>query len=83
MNYSKFERFSKVADEISAKILSSFLEYEVLLVVTDRYDFKFSIKAAYTKHQTKDLAHIQEILLILLITKTSTVISKLPREFEQ
>ena len=55
----------------------------MLVVVTDRYDFKFSIKAAYTKHQTEDLAHIQEILFILLITETSTVISELPREFEQ
>ena len=29
-DYSKFERFSNVADEISAKFLSSYLECEVL-----------------------------------------------------
>ena len=39
IDYSKFERYSNVADEASAKFLSSFLEYEVLVVVTDRYDF--------------------------------------------
>ena len=44
IHYSKFERFSNVADEISAKLLSSFLEYEVLAVVPDRYGFEFSIK---------------------------------------
>ena len=41
IDYSKFERFSNVADETAAKLLSSFLEYEVLAVVTDRYDFEF------------------------------------------
>ena len=30
IDYSKFERFSNVADEISAKFLSSYLECEVL-----------------------------------------------------
>ena len=30
IDYSKFEGFSNVADEISAKLLSSFLEREVL-----------------------------------------------------
>ena len=33
IDYSKFERFSNVADEISTKLLSSFLESEVLLAV--------------------------------------------------
>ena len=37
-DYSKFERFSNAADEISTK-LSSFLECEVLVAVTDGYDF--------------------------------------------
>ena len=35
IDYSKFERFSNIADEISAKLLSSFLKYEVLVEVTD------------------------------------------------
>ena len=39
IDYSKFERFSNVIDEVSAKLLSSFLGYEVFVVVTDRYDF--------------------------------------------
>ena len=38
-DYSKFERFSNAADEISTKLLSSFLECEVLVAVTDGYDF--------------------------------------------
>ena len=46
IHYSKFGKFSNVANEISARLLSSFLEYEVLVVVTDRYDIEFSIKAA-------------------------------------
>ena len=64
IDYSKFERFSNVADEVSAKLLSSFLEYEVLVVVTDQYDFEFSIKTADRKRQTEDSAHIQEIEII-------------------
>ena len=47
--YSMFESFSNVADEISAKLLSSFLEYEVLVVVPDRYDFKFLNKICWKK----------------------------------
>ena len=34
-DYNKFEKFSNVADEISAKVLSSFLECEVLVVILD------------------------------------------------
>ena len=55
IDYSKFERFSNVADEIAAKLLSSFLEYEVLVVVTDRYDFEFSIKLLKEKAGQKTL----------------------------
>ena len=43
IDYSKFERFSNVADEISARFLSRFLECEVMVVVPDQYDFTFSI----------------------------------------
>ena len=46
IDYSKFEKFSNVADEISGKLVTSFLECGVLVVVPDRYEFKFSIKAA-------------------------------------
>ena len=49
-DYSKFERFYNVADEISAKFFSSFLECEVLVVVTGRYDFKFSITEKFQSH---------------------------------
>ena len=57
-------RFSNVADEVSAKLLSSLLEYEVLVVVTDRYDFEFSMKAADRKRRTEDSDHIQETEII-------------------
>ena len=43
IHYNKFERFSNVADEISAKLISNFLEYEVLAATSDRYSFEFSI----------------------------------------
>ena len=45
-DYSKFERFSNVADEISSKLISSFLECELLVAVTNGYDFEFSIETA-------------------------------------
>ena len=35
IDYNKFERFSNVADKISAKLLSSFLECYVLVVIPD------------------------------------------------
>ena len=62
--HSKFERFSNIAHEVPATFLSSFLKYEVLVVVTDWYDFEFSIKAADRKYQTEDWAHEQEIEII-------------------
>ena len=52
INYSKFEKFSNVADEISARLLSSFLECEILVIVPDR------------KRQAEDSSHIQEIEII-------------------
>ena len=64
IDYSKFERFSNVADEMPAKLLSSFLECETLVVVPDRCDFKFSIKAAERKRRTEDSTHMQEIEII-------------------
>ena len=38
--------YYNVADKISTKLFSSFLECEVLVVVSDQYDFEFLIKAA-------------------------------------
>ena len=59
IDYSKFERFSNVPDEISAKLLSSSLECEVLVAVTDGYDFEFSREAAERKGRTEDSTHTQ------------------------
>ena len=53
IDYNKFEGLSNVADEISTKFLLSFLECEVLVAVTDGYDFEFSIEAAERKHGTE------------------------------
>ena len=64
IDYNKFEGFSNVVDEISAKFLSSFRECEVLVVVSDRNDFEFSIKAAERKRRTEDSTHIQETEII-------------------
>ena len=64
IDYSKFERFSNVADEISVKLLSSFLECEVLVVVPDRCDFEFSIKAAKKKRRREDSTPKPEIEII-------------------
>ena len=61
IDYNKFERFSNVADEISAKLLSSFLKGEVLDAVSDGYDVEFSIEAAERKRRTEDSTHMEEI----------------------
>ena len=52
IDYSKFEKFSNVAGEISARLLSSFLECKILVIVPDR------------KRQTEDSSHIQKIEII-------------------
>ena len=39
---TKFEGFSNVAEEIYTKLLSSLFKYELLVIVPDLYDFKFS-----------------------------------------
>ena len=44
IDYNKFERFSNVANEISAKLHSSFLDCQVLVVIPDRYGFEFLLK---------------------------------------
>ena len=61
IDYSKFGRFSTVADEIFAKLLSKVLECKMLVVAPDRYDLGFSMKAAEGKLRTEDSNHIQEI----------------------
>ena len=64
IDYSKFGRFSNVADESSIKLLSSFLEWEVLVAVTNGYDFKLSIETAEGKHRTGDSTDMQETEII-------------------
>ena len=54
IDYSKFKKFSNEADKFSAKLLSSFLEREVLVAVPE-----FSIKAAERKRRAEDSAHIR------------------------
>ena len=60
---SKFEVFSKVANEISTKLVSSFHECEVLLEVPDQYDFEFSIKAP-ERSRAQRSTHMQKIEFI-------------------
>ena len=42
---------------MSAKLLSSFFEYKVLVGIPDRYGFEFPIKGAERKHQAEDPTH--------------------------
>ena len=44
IDYNKFQRFSNVADEISAKLLSNFLECEVLVVIPNGMVLNFQLK---------------------------------------
>ena len=67
IDYSKFKKFSNIADEISAKLLSNFLESEVMVAGPDQCDFEFSIKTAERKRWTEDSNHYRK--LKLLITK--------------
>ena len=64
IDYSKFERFSNVADEISTKLLSNFCNCKVLVGVPDWYNFEFSIKVAERKQWTDESTHLQEIEII-------------------
>ena len=52
------EGFSKVAEEVFSNLLSSFLECEVQVADTDRYDCKFSKKAAERKRRTEGSTHM-------------------------
>lgn len=45
-DFSKFERSSNVAYGITYKIISSFQESDLLVIVTDRYDVQLSMKSA-------------------------------------
>ena len=66
IDFSKFGRFSNVADEIYAKLLWSFHECKLLVVVPDRYGFKFPIiKAAEGKRWTENSTHMHEIETIV------------------
>ena len=40
-DFSKSERFSNVADGITYKIISSFQESDLLVIIPDRYDVEF------------------------------------------
>ena len=62
------ESVSNVADEASAQLLSSFLEYEVLDVVNDRYDFEFLKLLIANAGQKTQLIYTK---LKLLATETS------------
>ena len=60
-NFSKFERFSNMADGIIYKIISSFQESDLLVIVPDRYDVELSIKSAERLHSTANSAQEIEI----------------------
>ena len=80
IDYNKFERFSNVADEISAKLLPSFLECELLVVIPDRYGFKFTVKGKKTPDRRLNSYTGN---WNYWWPKSSKVISKLPWELEQ
>ena len=61
-DFSKLERFSNVADGITYKIILSFLESALLVIVPDRYDVELSIKSAERLRRTEN--SVQEIEII-------------------
>ena len=64
IDYNKSERFSNIAHQIFAKLLSNFLECEMLVVTPDRYGFEFSIKSAERKYRTENSSNVKEIEII-------------------
>ena len=60
--FSKFERFSSVAERIAYKIILSFQERDLLVIVPDRYEIELSIKSAERLHRTAN--SVQEIEII-------------------
>ena len=58
-DFTKFERFSNVADGITYKIVSSFQESDLLVVVPDSYEVELSIKSAKRLRRTAN--SVQEI----------------------
>ena len=61
-DFSKFERFSNVADGITSKIISSFQESDLLVTVADRYEIEWSLKSAERLRRKKN--SVQEIKII-------------------
>ena len=76
IDYRKLERSSTVGNEIYTKLILSFDECAMLVVVSHRYDFEFSITAAERKCRTEDSTHKQKIETIDN-QKSSKLISKL------
>ena len=64
IDHNKFERLSNVANEISTKLLSSFLKGEVSDGVSDGYDVEISMEAAERKRRTEDSTHMEKIEII-------------------
>ena len=58
---SKFERFS-IADSITFKIISSFQESDLLVIVPDRYNVELSIKSVERLRRTANSAQEIEII---------------------
>ena len=61
-DYNKFEKFSNLADEISAKC-------EVLVVILDWYGFEFSIKGALKENTGQKTQLIYKKLKLLITEK--------------
>ena len=62
-DFSKFERSSNVAYGITYKIISSFQESVLLVIVTDRYNVQLSMKSAERLLRTASL--VLEIKIII------------------
>ena len=61
-DFSKFERFSNVVDGITSKIISSFQESDLMVIVADRYEIEWSLKSAERLRRKKN--SVQEIKII-------------------
>ena len=61
-DFSKFELFSNVVNGIIFKIISSFQESDLLIIVPMSYDFELSIKSAERLRHQENLVQEMEII---------------------
>ena len=75
-DFSKFELFSNVVNGIILKIISSFQESDLLVIVPKGYDFELSIKSAERLRHQENLVQEMEIISNYMFEKWKKILSE-------